>query len=76
KSVKKTGRLITIEDHQKAGGLGSAIVEMLSENYPVPAKIIGVNDTFGESGEPVALWNKYGLSAKHIVQNALAILKK
>ena len=76
KSVRKTGRLITIEDHQKAGGLGSAIAEMLAENYPLPMELIGVNDTFGESGKPKELWDKYGLSSSYIVNAALKILKK
>ncbi len=59
KSVRKTKRLITAEEHQIHGGLGSAVVEMLSQNYPVPTKIIGVQDTFGESGTTTKLWSKY-----------------
>jgi len=76
RSVKKTKRLITVEDHQAAGGMGSAIVEMLSENFPVPTRRIGVQDKFGESGEPQELWDKYGLSHQHIIKAALALTKK
>lgn len=76
RSVKKTKHLITIEDHQKAGGLGSAIAELLAENYPSKMQIIGVNDSFGESGTPKELWDKYGLSCPNIVNAALKILKK
>ncbi|PWB39161.1 MAG: transketolase [Parcubacteria group bacterium] len=76
RSVKKTKKLITLEDHQKAGGLGSALAEMLSQNYPVKSIIMGVNDTFGESGKPDQLWDKYGLSKKHIVDNIKKLLKK
>lgn len=76
RSVKKTKHLITIEDHQKAGGLGSAIAEMLAENYPTKMQIIGVKDSFGESGKPKELWDKYGLNYPNIVSAALKILKK
>ncbi|MBU1202654.1 transketolase family protein [Patescibacteria group bacterium] len=76
RSVKKTKHLITVEDHQVAGGMGSAIVEMLAENFPVPTMMIGVRDSFGESGEPKDLWDKYGLSYPNIVNAALKILKK
>ena len=76
RSVKKTKGLISIEDHQQAGGLGSAIAEMLAENYPLPMKIIGVKDCFGESGSPEELWEKYALSYLNIVRAALKLLKK
>lgn len=75
KSVKKTGRVVTIEDHQIAGGLGSAIAEMLSQEYPVPVKIIGVQNTFGESGATQELWDKYQISSQYIVEGVLKILK-
>lgn len=76
RSVKKTKKLITLEDHQKAGGLGSAITEMLAEKFPVKTIIMGVDNTFGESGTVEQLWDKYGLSQKHIITNVLKILKK
>ena len=52
KSVKKTGCVVTIEEHQAAGGMGSAVSEILSQNYPAPMEIIGVKDRFGESASP------------------------
>ncbi len=75
KSVKKTKHLITIEDHQAAGGLGSAISEFLSQKYPVKIKIMGVKDTFGQSGQTDELWDKYGLSYPHIIKEALKLIK-
>ena len=76
RSIKKTKRLITIEDHQIMGGMGSAIVEMSSQNYPVPTKLLGVQDRFGESGQPDQLWEKYGLSASHIIKAAINLINK
>lgn len=73
-SVKKTKKVVTLEDHQIHGGLGSAVAELLAENYPVPMKIMGVNDTFGESGTPEQLYKKYGLDQKHIISTIKNIL--
>ncbi len=75
KSVKKTGRVITIEDHQVNGGLGGAIAELLSENLPTKMFRIGVNDSFGESGKYNELKDKFGLSAHHIVSKALELME-
>ncbi|MBT7228862.1 transketolase family protein, partial [Candidatus Parcubacteria bacterium] len=76
KSIKKTKKLITLEDHQVVGGLGSAVVEMLAENFPVPTIMLGVRDTFGESGKTDELWEKYGLSDGHIMSAVKKIIKK
>lgn len=65
-SVRKTGKVVTAEEHQINGGFGSAIAELLGENRPVPMRRIGVKDRFGESGEPQELMEHFGLSAKHI----------
>lgn len=73
KSAKKTKKVITVEEHQIAGGMGSAIAELLSEEFPVQIARIGVNDTFGESGQPELLLEKYGLTAQHIVNKAIQI---
>lgn len=70
KSVQKTGLAITLEDHQKIGGLGSAVAEILSQSLPRPLTIMGVKDTFGESGDYQKLWQKYGLGRQHIVHAA------
>ena len=75
-SVKKTGRVITIEDHQMIGGLGSAVAELLSQNLPRPLKIMGVSDQFGQSGQSEKLWEKYQLTHPYIIQNVLKLLKK
>lgn len=65
-SAKKTGHVVTIEEHQINGGLGGAVCEVLSENHPVKVKRIGMPNTFGESGQPNELLEKYGMSANHI----------
>lgn len=65
-SVKHTKAAVTVEEGQIIGGLGGAIAELLSENCPVPMKRIGMQDRFGESGEPNELLEHFGLDAKHI----------
>ena len=72
----KTGAVITCEEHSIIGGLGSAVAEVLSEQCPTYLKRIGLCDTFGESGTPDELLEKYGLTAEHIVQEAKAIIAK
>lgn len=67
-SVRKTKRVVTVEEHQINGGLGGAITELLSENYPVPVRRIGMLDHFGESGTPEELLEKFGLTAPHIAK--------
>jgi transketolase len=66
RSLKKTGAAVTVEEAQIAGGLGGAISELASENYPIPIKRVGIKDHFGESGEPQELLDHFGLDAKHI----------
>lgn len=73
-TARKTGRVITCEEHNIYGGLGSAVCEVLSENYPVRVKRIGVKDTFGESGAPDELLKKYGLTSEDIVMAARELL--
>lgn len=67
-SVKKTGKVITIEDHQVMGGMGSAVAELLGEQYPVPIKRIGINDLFGESGKWEEVYKKIGLDSASLKQ--------
>ncbi len=74
-SAKKTGRIITIEEHSIIGGLGSAVAEVLAENYPVFMIRLGVKDIFAESGEPDQLFEKYGLSENHIIDAAKNLVK-
>lgn len=66
KSVRKTGAVVTAEEGQMIGGLGGAIAELLAENCPAPMKRIGMQDRFGESGDPDELLTHFGLDAKHI----------
>ena len=68
KCARETGAIVTAEEYNIIGGLGSAVAEVLGEKYPVPMKRIGLNDKFGESGSPKELFEKYGLSAKYIVE--------
>ncbi|WP_456459459.1 transketolase family protein [Reichenbachiella sp.] len=70
KSVAKTGCAVSAEEHQIAGGLGESIASLLARNTPKPLEIVGVNDSFGESGKPVELLAKYGLSVESIVDSA------
>lgn len=65
-AAKRAGRIITIEEHQAAGGFGSAVAEFLSNVYPVPVTRLGIQDQFGQSGEPQELLQHYGLTAPEI----------
>ena len=75
-SLNKTKIGVSIEDHQIHGGLGSAILESISEKVFVPFKIIGIEDTFGESGNTNELYEKYGISENKIKQKILQFLKR
>ncbi|MEK6967074.1 MAG: transketolase family protein [Nanoarchaeota archaeon] len=75
KSAKKTGAVVTAEEHQIYGGMGSAIAEVLSQNYPVPMKMVAMNDVFGVSGRMDELFKAYNLDSSAIVRQALAIMK-
>lgn len=75
KAAKDTGCIVTAEDHQKAGGLGGSVAEVLAQELPTPMEFIGANDTFGESGKATELYEKYGISSRHIadaVRRAIA----
>jgi len=71
----KTRAILTCEEHQTAGGMGSAVCEYLSQNLPTPVKMIGINDVFGESGTPKELLEEYGLNVKNVVAAAKDIIK-
>ena len=75
-AAKSCGMAITLEEAQVAGGMGSAICEFLAENYPIPVLRMGMQDRFGETGEPQELLEYFGLTAPHIVRTAQQILKK
>ena len=68
KVAKETGKVVTVEEHSVIGGLGSAVCEVLSQELPTKTKLIGINDTFGQSGTPNALLEHYGLTTENIVE--------
>jgi len=74
KAAKETGKIVTVEEHSVIGGLGSAVCDVLSENYPAPVKKIGVNDEFGHSGPAVDLLKEFGLSSENIVKTVKAFI--
>ena len=74
-SAQKCGAVLTAEEEQIAGGFGGAVAEFLSEHAPVPLRRIGVRDAFGESGTMTELWQKHGLDAETIVQQARMMLQ-
>lgn len=74
-SAKKTGKVITVEEHSVIGGLGEAVCSALAESCPTPVRRIGVNDEFGHSGPAVDLLKQFGLSAEHIAEVAEDFLK-
>ena len=75
KLAQKCGRVVTAEEHNIMGGMGSAVAEVLGEQRPTPMHRVGVMDTFGESGEAGELLRKYGLTAANIEQAALDLIK-
>lgn len=75
-AAKIAGAVVTVEAHQKAGGLGSAVAEILSQNFPVPMEIVGVEDSFGESGKPDQLLKKHNLTAEAISQAVKRVVRK
>lgn len=75
-SVKKTGCVVTAEEHQYNGGLGESVSRVLAQNIPSPQEFVAVNDSFGESGTPDQLLDKYGLSAESIVDAAQKAIQR
>ncbi|CAG5087637.1 transketolase family protein [Parvicella tangerina] len=75
-SVSKTKCAVSAEEHQMAGGLGESIAQVLSRNLPTPLEMVAVNDSFGESGTPDQLMEKYGLGTSNIVEAAQNVLKR
>ncbi len=75
KSAKKTNRVITVENHSVIGGLGSAVCEVLSENYPVKVTRIGINDQFGQSGNAKELMAYYGLNSENLAKKITGLIK-
>lgn len=75
-AAEETGAIVTAEEHQVNGGLGGAVAEVVSQSYPVPIKIIGIEDRFGESGSPSELLKKFGLAEENIKKAVLEVLRK
>ena len=74
-AAEETGAIVTAEEHQRNGGLGSAVAEFLAEVHPVPIIRIGINDRYGESGEPQELRKHLGLTSKEIKKAVLKVLR-
>lgn len=75
-AAKKTGAVVTIEEHQVQGGMGSAVAEVLAKNYPVPMEFIGIQNKFGQSGNPNELIEHYGMGLSHIKEAVKKVLKR
>ncbi len=75
-AVRKTGCVVTAEEHDSISGLGSATAMLLAENQPTPMKSIGIPDIFGESGESDELMKKYGLTAEAVVEAAEEVIRR
>ena len=75
-SIRKTKCAVTAEEHMLNGGLGDSIAQYLSTTLPTPIEMIGVNDSFGESGKPMDLMEKYGLGTSHIHAAALKVIQR
>lgn len=76
KAAKETGAVVTVEEHQVMAGLGSAVAEALAKVYPVPMEFIGMQNTFGESGTPSELYEKYGMSVDAIYKAVENVIKR
>jgi transketolase len=76
KLAKESGAIVTVEEHQKAGGMGSAVAELLAREYPVPMEFIGIDDQFGQSGTPNELIKHYNLDEESIKEAVREVLKR
>lgn len=75
-SVSKTGCVVTAEEHNRLGGLGDSVAQLLVRNLLVPQEYVAVNDSFGESGKPAELMKKYGLDAEHVVKAVQKVIER
>jgi len=75
KAAEETGAFVTVEEHTIYGGMGSAVCELVSQNWPVPVKMVGIKDTFGESGSPLELLKHFNLTTDDVVKAAREVLK-
>ena len=75
-AAKTCGAVVSVEEHQIAGGLGSLIAETLAEKLPTPQEFVGVRDSFGESGKPEELYETYGLGISDIKRAVLRVIER
>ncbi|RKX78099.1 MAG: transketolase family protein [Spirochaetes bacterium] len=75
-AARECGCLVTVEEHTILGGLGGAVSEVISCNYPVPIEMVGIKDTFGESGGPEEILKKYGLTARNVVKACYKVIER
>lgn len=76
KSVAKTGCVVSAEEHNRLGGLGDSVAQVLAKHHPAPMEYVAVNDSFGESGDPAELMKKYGLDSAHIVKAVQRVIER
>jgi len=76
KAARETGAIVTAEEHQEHGGLGSIVARIVVKNYPVPMELVAVKDVFGQSGKPAELLEKYGLTSKEIAAAVRQVIKR
>jgi transketolase len=76
KAAQETGAIVTAEEHQEHGGLGSIVARVIAKNQPVPMELVAVKDVFGQSGKPAELLARYGLTSKDIVKAVHEVLKR
>jgi len=76
RSLKKTGCVVTAEEHMRNGGLGDSVAQLLAQELPAPQEFVAVNDTFGESGTPMELMTKYGIDSQDVVNAALKVISR
>lgn len=76
RAARETGAIVTAEEHLLEGGLGAAVARSVVQRWPVPVAMVGIADRYAESGAPQALLNKYGLTARHIVEAARRVLRR
>ena len=74
--AKKCGAVVTVEEHQIAGGMGSAVAEFLAQNYPVPIEFVGIEDRYGQSGSPTELVEYYGMGVGGIIKKVKKVLAR
>ena len=74
--ARRAGAVLIVEEHQVAGGMGSAVAEVLARTHPVPMDFVGVDDKFGESGDPGELIEHFGMGVKSIMNKAQKLIKR